>query len=130
MDANDAQSIEEILTELAFAHSVLEIGVGGGDDSNVHALRSRVADWKHLTLLEKPQQFWLHVERKITVHPAWPSFTSARGRSIQYGAAACPKTLDILSRFAGPSLDPKFTTRDCDDIVAAIRKVYPKIIQS
>jgi 8-amino-3,8-dideoxy-alpha-D-manno-octulosonate transaminase len=70
------------------------------------------------------------VERKITVHPAWPSFTSARGRSIQYGAAACPKTLDILSRFAGPSLDPKFTTRDCDDIVAAIRKAYPKIVQA
>jgi 8-amino-3,8-dideoxy-alpha-D-manno-octulosonate transaminase len=67
------------------------------------------------------------IEKKITVHPAWPSFTSERGKAIQYGAACCPKTIDILSRFAGPSLDPKYTKQDTDDIVAAIRKVYPTI---
>jgi hypothetical protein len=61
------------------------------------------------------------------VHPAWPSFTSERGRAIQYGAACCPRTLDILSRFAGPSLDPKFTEHDTADIVAAISKAYPQI---
>ncbi len=68
-----------------------------------------------------------HIEKKVTVHPAWPSFTSARGKAIQYGAGCCPRTIDILSRFAGPSLDPKFTKQDTDDIVAAIRKVYPAI---
>ena len=68
-----------------------------------------------------------HIENKVTAHPAWPSFTSERGRSIRYGAASCPRTLDILSRFAGPSLDPKFTKSDTDDIVAAIRKVYVKV---
>ena len=68
-----------------------------------------------------------HIEKKVTVHPAWPSFTSARGKAIQYGAACCPRTIDILSRFAGPSLDPKYTKKDTDDIVAAIRKVYPAI---
>jgi 8-amino-3,8-dideoxy-alpha-D-manno-octulosonate transaminase len=68
-----------------------------------------------------------HIEKKVTVHPAWPSFTSTRGKAIQYGAACCPRTIDILSRFAGPSLDPKFTKQDTDDIVAAIRKVYPAI---
>ena len=68
-----------------------------------------------------------YIINKVTVHPAWPSFTSARGRSIKYGPQACPRTIDILSRFAGPSLDPKFTRSDTDDIVAAIRKVYPKI---
>ena len=68
-----------------------------------------------------------YVINKVTVHPAWPSFTSARGRSIKYGPQNCPRTIDILSRFAGPSLDPKFTRSDTDDIVAAIRKVYPKI---
>jgi 8-amino-3,8-dideoxy-alpha-D-manno-octulosonate transaminase len=71
-----------------------------------------------------------HVEHKLTVHPAWPSFTSDRGKSIQYGAACCPRTLDILSRFAGPSLHPKFTASDTDDIVAAIRKVYPQIMRA
>jgi len=46
------------------------------------------------------------VEHKRTVHPAWPSFTSERGRAIRYGAECCPRTLDILSRFAGVSLAP------------------------
>jgi 8-amino-3,8-dideoxy-alpha-D-manno-octulosonate transaminase len=69
-----------------------------------------------------------HIEQKVTVHPAWPSFNTERGKSIRYGAACCPKTLDILGRFAGVSLDPKFTGRDTDDIVAAIRKVYPSIV--
>jgi dTDP-4-amino-4,6-dideoxygalactose transaminase len=68
-----------------------------------------------------------HVEKKVTVHPAWPSFNSERGKAIQYGAACCPRTIDILSRFAGVSLDPKFTKADTDDIVAAIRKVYPRV---
>lgn len=68
-----------------------------------------------------------YIEKKITLHPAWPTWTVGRGKSIRYGAATCPQTLDVLSRFAGPSIDPKFTRRDCDDIVAAIRKVYPAI---
>lgn len=68
-----------------------------------------------------------YIEKKVTVHPAWPSFTSPRGRAIQYGPKCCPRTTDILSRFAGPLLDPKFTRSDTDDIVAAIRKVYPRV---
>jgi 8-amino-3,8-dideoxy-alpha-D-manno-octulosonate transaminase len=71
-----------------------------------------------------------HIEKKQTVHPAWPSFTSERGRAIRYGAACCPRTIDILSRFAGVLMDPKFTSRDTDDIVAAIRKVYPSITRT
>ena len=69
-----------------------------------------------------------HVEKKVTVHPAWPSFTSERGRAIQYGAGCCPRTIDVLNRFAGVLLDPKFTKRETDDIIAAIRKVYPQIV--
>ena len=68
-----------------------------------------------------------HIEKKTTVHPAWPSFNTQRGKSIQYGAPCCPRTIDILARFAGVSLHPKFTRQDTDDIVAAIRKVYPTI---
>ncbi|MCX6625272.1 MAG: DegT/DnrJ/EryC1/StrS family aminotransferase, partial [Acidobacteria bacterium] len=51
-----------------------------------------------------------YVIKKTTIHPDWPSFTSARGRSIQY-AGSCPRTTDILSRFAGPYMDPKFTEK-------------------
>jgi 8-amino-3,8-dideoxy-alpha-D-manno-octulosonate transaminase len=68
-----------------------------------------------------------HIERKLTVHPAWPSFATERGRAIRYGAECCPRTIDILNRYAGVSLDPKFSKSDLDDIVAAIRKVYPKV---
>jgi 8-amino-3,8-dideoxy-alpha-D-manno-octulosonate transaminase len=71
-----------------------------------------------------------HVEKKQTLHAAWPSFTSERGRSIRYGAACCPRTIDILSRFAGVVMDPKFTSQDTDDIVKAIRKVYSAVTQA
>ncbi len=64
-------------------------------------------------------------EQKLTAHPEWPSFTSARGRAIRYGAECCPRTLAIHRRFAGIPLDPKFSNRDVADIIAAIRKVYP-----
>jgi 8-amino-3,8-dideoxy-alpha-D-manno-octulosonate transaminase len=68
-----------------------------------------------------------HIENKVTVHPAWPSFNTERGKSIRYGAGCCPRTIDILDRFAGVPMDPKFTIKDTEDIVAAIRKVYPTI---
>ena len=68
-----------------------------------------------------------YIERKVTAHPAWPTWTSPRGRAIQYGAASCPRTLDILSRFAGPAINPKYTDQDVSDIIAAIRKVYPQV---
>lgn len=71
-----------------------------------------------------------HIEAKRTLHPKWPSFTSRRGRAIQYGAASCPRTIDILNRFGGVLLDPKFTRQDTADVVAAIRKVYPAIVKS
>jgi len=69
-----------------------------------------------------------HVIAKKTIHPAWPSFQSARGRAIRYGPETCPRTLDILGRFGGVLIDPKFTRRDVDDIIAAIRKVYPAVM--
>ena len=68
-----------------------------------------------------------YIENKATIHPAWPTFNSERGKAIQYGAASCPRTIDVLDRFGGVLMDPKFSRRDTDDIVAAIRKVYPKV---
>ena len=69
------------------------------------------------------------VEQKLTIHPNWPSFASERGRSIRYGAECCPKTIAIQHRFAGITLDPKYARRDLDDIVAAIRKVFPSVVR-
>jgi 8-amino-3,8-dideoxy-alpha-D-manno-octulosonate transaminase len=67
------------------------------------------------------------IEQKVTVTPRWPSFASERGKSIRYGSDCCPRTIDILSRFAGVMMSPKYTERDTDDAVTAIRKVYPAI---
>jgi 8-amino-3,8-dideoxy-alpha-D-manno-octulosonate transaminase len=67
------------------------------------------------------------IEQKVTVTPRWPSFASERGKSIRYGRDCCPRTIDILSRFAGVMMSPKYTERDTDDAVTAIRKVYRTI---
>ncbi|MCL5745916.1 MAG: hypothetical protein M1541_18655, partial [Acidobacteria bacterium] len=53
-----------------------------------------------------------YVENKIAMHPAWPTWNSPRGRAIRYGAASCPRTIDILGRFAGVAIGPKCTQRD------------------
>jgi 8-amino-3,8-dideoxy-alpha-D-manno-octulosonate transaminase len=70
-----------------------------------------------------------YVINKATVHPAWPSFTTPHGKAIRY-EGSCPRTTDILSRFAGPAIDPKYTRADTDDIIAAIRKVYPVVTRA
>jgi hypothetical protein len=64
------------------------------------------------------------IEQKVTVTQRWPSFASERGKSIQYGRECCPRTIDILGRFAGVMMSPKYTERDTAEAVAAIRKVY------
>ena len=69
-----------------------------------------------------------HIENKVTLHPAWPSFNSPRGKAIRYGAACCPRTIDILGRCACVPLDPKFTRSDVDDVITAIRKTYPAVV--
>jgi 8-amino-3,8-dideoxy-alpha-D-manno-octulosonate transaminase len=71
-----------------------------------------------------------YVMKKATLHPAWPTFNTSRGRAIQYGPATCPRTLDILTRCAGPLMDPKFTTADTDAIIAAVRKTYPAVMSA
>lgn len=68
-----------------------------------------------------------HVMAKKTLHPNWPSFTSPRGKAIRYGPGTCPTTIDILQRFGGVLMDPKYTRKDIDDVIAAIRKVYPAV---
>jgi len=68
-----------------------------------------------------------YAEKKLTLHPEWPSFRVGRGPEIRYGAASCPRTIAILDRFGGVLLDPKFSERDIQDIITAIRKVYPQV---
>ncbi len=65
------------------------------------------------------------IARKVTVHPAWPSFSTPEGKAIRYGPECCPRTIDILGRHAGVILDPTFSDDDLADIAKAIRKVWP-----
>jgi 8-amino-3,8-dideoxy-alpha-D-manno-octulosonate transaminase len=68
-----------------------------------------------------------YAERKLTVHPEWPTFQSPRGKQIQYGRASCPRTIDVLDRFGGVLFDPGYSESDTRDVVAAIRKVWPSV---
>jgi 8-amino-3,8-dideoxy-alpha-D-manno-octulosonate transaminase len=63
------------------------------------------------------------IEAKSTVHPAWPTFRSPAGKAIRYGAEACPRTIEIINRFAGVRMGPKFNDDDLRDAAQAIRKV-------
>ena len=74
-----------------------------------------------------PTNSW--ISAKSTIHPAWPSFQSPEGKAIRYGAEACPRTIDIIGRFAGVMMGPKFTDEDVQDAVKAIRKVYPAMAE-
>jgi len=71
-----------------------------------------------------------HIEKKETLQPGWPSFTVGRGKTIQYGAAACPRTIDVWNRYVGIPMDPKFSDQDLADIIAAVRKVYPVVMKA
>ncbi|MBZ5543982.1 MAG: aminotransferase class V-fold PLP-dependent enzyme [Acidobacteriia bacterium] len=71
-----------------------------------------------------------HIEKKETLQPGWPTFTVGRGKRIQYGASACPKTIDIWNRYVGIPMDPKFTDQDVADIITAVRKVYPVVMKA
>jgi 8-amino-3,8-dideoxy-alpha-D-manno-octulosonate transaminase len=67
------------------------------------------------------------IENKMTIHEQWPSFQTPAGKAIEYGAASCPRTIDILNRAGGVIMDPNFTEEDVRDIITAIRKVYPAV---
>jgi 8-amino-3,8-dideoxy-alpha-D-manno-octulosonate transaminase len=71
-----------------------------------------------------------HIEKKETLQPGWPSFTVGRGKTIKYGAAACPRTIDIWNRYVGIPMDPKFSDQEVADIIAAVRKVYPGVMKA
>ncbi len=69
-----------------------------------------------------------HIEKKVTLHPGWPSFNTPEGKAIRYGKECCPQTLDIYDRFVGVRIDPKMSEQDVDDIIAAVTKVYMALV--
>ena len=70
------------------------------------------------------------IEKKVTLHPDWPSFNTPQGKAIKYGAETCPRTIDILGRAGGVRIDPHYTDQDLKDVITAIRKVYMAMYQA
>ena len=64
------------------------------------------------------------IAKKSTPHANWPSFNSPQGKAICYGAASCPRTIDIIGRFGGVAVGPRYSDDDVKDVIRAIRKVY------
>lgn len=64
------------------------------------------------------------IASKATIHRQWPSFTTPHGKEIAYGPESCPRTIDIIGRFGGVSIGPRYTDEDVQDVIRAIRKVY------
>lgn len=67
-----------------------------------------------------------YIKNKISTHPAWPTWNTPRGKSIQYGKERYPRSVDVLDRFAGVPVNPMYTKADTDFIIEAIRKAYPR----
>ncbi len=55
---------------------------------------------------------------------SWPSFSSPSAKALKYGAACCPRTVEIYDRYVGVQMDPQYSDQDVADIIAAVRKVY------
>ena len=50
-----------------------------------------------------------YIEDKVAPHPQWPSFNTARGKAMKYGAECTPRSIDLKNRYAslyiGPEVD-------------------------
>src|SRR5262245_57724496 len=59
---DDGNPVVQVLAEVAGADRLLEVAVGGGDDSNVDALALGTADHRELTSLNGPQELRLEMD--------------------------------------------------------------------
>ena len=65
-NGKDVEPIVEIAPKTAGGHIRLEIGVGGGDDADVHAASASAPDAPHLHLLDGAEQLGLQRDVEIT----------------------------------------------------------------
>ena len=62
---DDVEAVEEVFAEASLRDQLLEIGVGRGDDADVHLDRMGLAERVDLVGLEKAEQLRLQVDRQI-----------------------------------------------------------------
>ena len=65
VNPDHAETVVQVFAELALGHSLLEVRIGGGEGSDVYALRARLADRHDLALLEEAEQLGLDVDRQV-----------------------------------------------------------------
>ncbi len=65
-----------------------------------------------------------YVEKKVVMHPAWPTFNTPHGKAIRYGAGCCPATAAIFDRVAVVPIGVNDTIADLDQVAAAIRNAH------
>jgi 8-amino-3,8-dideoxy-alpha-D-manno-octulosonate transaminase len=65
-----------------------------------------------------------YIEDKVAPHPQWPSFNTARGKAMKYGAECTPRSIALKNRYASMYIGPKWTDDDLNDVVSAITKVH------
>ncbi len=62
---NHVEPVVQIRAETSLFHHLLKRHVGGGDDSDIHRDRSRVAQPLNFTLLQHSQEFRLQFQRHL-----------------------------------------------------------------
>jgi len=66
LDGENVQAVVEVTAEGALGDESRKIGVGGGDNPNIHALRAIAAEAFEFLLLKDAKKFRLKLDRKIT----------------------------------------------------------------
>jgi 8-amino-3,8-dideoxy-alpha-D-manno-octulosonate transaminase len=69
-----------------------------------------------------------YIEDKVAPHSQWPSFNTLKGKAMRYGAACCPRSVDLKNRYASLYIGPKWTDDDLKDVVSAVTKVHAALL--
>src|SRR5262249_19542722 len=65
MNRKDIQAVKQIAAKLSIRDHLLQIGVGGGDQTHVNFLRARTAQAFELAFLQNAQQLGLQLQRDV-----------------------------------------------------------------
>ena len=65
IDGDDVEAIEEIVAELAFAHRLAQIDVGGGDDAHIDLRLLRSAERSEAAVLQHAQNLGLGIHAHV-----------------------------------------------------------------
>jgi 8-amino-3,8-dideoxy-alpha-D-manno-octulosonate transaminase len=62
-------------------------------------------------------------DRRTAAGKGGPWHCAEHPTSVEYGPGTCPRTEDLAARSVTIGIGPAFSTRDCEDVAAGVRKV-------